>query len=134
MDPRLSAVLAGVAFGIWPLLMNRSGLGGNTSAAVFSGLAFLVVLPFAIREGGLAFNPTMVTFAIGAGIAGGLGLLAFNGMLATATPAQVGRLFVIMILVQVAVPAIYQVIMDGGVSLKEGVGLGFALMAALLLA
>ncbi len=134
MDPRISAVVAGIAFGAWPLLMNRSTLGGNVSAAVFAGIVFLLVLPFAFREGAGDITASMVGFATAAGVVGAIGLLAFNGMLATVTPAQVGRLFVIMILAQVAVPVIYQIIMDGGVSLKEGLGLSFALVAALLLA
>lgn len=44
------AFLAGVFFGLWPLFMNRSGLTGNISAAVFTVGVFVIVSPFALYE------------------------------------------------------------------------------------
>ena len=121
------ALLAGLFFGLWPLCMNRSGLSGNVSSMAFSGLVFLIVAPFAIGE---LKSVTNVNYGmvILAGIFGAIGVMCFNGMLAKATVQSVGTLFVLMIAVQTAVPAIYQAIMNGNVSFSRG--LGFVLTAA----
>src|SRR3989344_923669 len=96
---QIRAVLAGVFFGMWPLLMNRSGLTGNISAAVFSLGTFIVVLPFALRELGGSSTTAAWTMAVGACISGGVGLLLFTGVLAKATPQTVGPLFILMMVV-----------------------------------
>lgn len=69
----------------------------------------------------------------GACVAGGLGLLAFNGMLSRATPQTVGSLFVLMLVVQIATPALYQVINSGEVTVSKAVGFAAAILAAFLL-
>lgn len=129
----LRAVLAGVFFGIWPLLMNRSGLTGNVSSAVFALGALIVVSPFALYEFSGATISVVWTMVVGACIFGGLGLLAFNGMLSKATPETVGSLFVVMIVVQVATPALYQVINGGGLTVSKAIGFAAAILAAFLL-
>ena len=129
----LRAVLAGVFFGIWPLLMNRSGLTGNVSSAVFALGALIVVSPFALYEFSGVTTSVVWTMVVGACIFGGLGLLAFNGMLSKATPETVGSLFVVMIVVQVATPALYQVINGGGLTVSKAIGFAAAILAALLL-
>lgn len=131
MDNLLKALFAGLFFGLWPLLMNRSGLSGTTSSAFFAGLVFLFVLPFAIKSG-LPPNPISWTLVGAAGIAGGLGILCFNGMLASVTPTEVGSLFIVMILVQISVPAL-QMALISGLTLNKAIGLAFAVLAAVLL-
>ena len=84
------AILAGVLFSFWPLLMNRSGLTGNVSSAVFTLGAFIVVSPFALYEFRSTTPSIVWAMAIGACVFGGLGLLVFNGMLSKATPQAVG--------------------------------------------
>lgn len=129
------AILAGILFGAWPLLMNKSGLSGNISSAVFAFGALAIVLPFGIYEfqhvgKSLSIGWALVTTAC---ILGGLGLLAFNGMLAKADPKTVGSLFVLTVVVQVATPALYQVFMDGGLTVRKTTGFMAAILAALLL-
>lgn len=129
---QLKALFAGLFFGLWPLLMNKSGLSGNVSAMAFSGLVLIFVSPFAIGELGHVSNIKwmMVIFA---GLFGAIGVLCFNGMLAKATTQSVGTLFVLMIVVQTAVPAIYQGFINGGISLTKGIGFALAAIAAVLL-
>lgn len=129
------AILAGVLFGAWPLLMNKSGLSGNISSTVFAFGALAIVLPFGIYEFQHVGRGTQVGWALvtSACIMGGLGLLAFNGMLAKADPKTIGSLFVFMIVVQVATPALYQVFMDGGLTIRKTAGFVAAILAALLL-
>ncbi|HLD06037.1 MAG TPA: hypothetical protein VJC16_00700 [Candidatus Nanoarchaeia archaeon] len=104
MTPFTNAVLAGIFFGLWPLIMNRSGLNLITSSAVFYSVGLLVVMPFALR--GASFAGGNGTVAAAAGLAGVLGLLAFNAMLAKTAPQQAAMMFMVMIVVQIAVPAL----------------------------
>ncbi len=71
--------------------------------------------------------------AIGACVFGGFGLLAFSGMLSKATPQTVGALIVLMTVVRISTPALYQVIQDGGLTTSKMIGFAAALLAAFLL-
>ena len=129
---QLKAALAGLFFGIWPLLMHRSGLSGNVSSAAFGLGAFLVVLPFALPKIGQIgeADKTMIILSC---LLGGFGLLSFNGMLSKATKEQVGPLIVLMTVVQIAVPALYQVVIAGKITIAQGAGFAAAILAAILL-
>jgi len=128
----VKALLAGVFFGIWPLLMNRSGLSGNLSSLIFTVVVLCGVTPFAIGKVSNISNANWY-MAIGAGLAGAAGILLFNGMLAKATPQNVATLFIVMMLAQIAVPALYQMFLAGGLSLARGVGMVLAGISAVLL-
>ena len=129
---QIKALLAGLFFGVWPLLMNKSGLNGNVSSMAFSGLVFLLVVPFALRDHGDLSNVRWILVIL-AGAVGAAGIMSFNGMLSKATPQTVGSLFVLMIVVQTAVPAAYQVIMNGGLSVTKSLGFVLAAVAGVLL-
>ncbi len=132
MSLQVKAMLAGLFFGIWPLLMNRSNLSGNLSSAIFTAIVLICVLPFSL---GSTINVTNINWgmALPAGILGALGIMSFNGMLAKATPANVSTLFVLMILVQTVIPATYHIAINGGLNLTKGLGFVFAAIAAILL-
>src|SRR3989344_3826804 len=132
-DLRVMAALAGVFFGLWPLFMNRSGLTGNVSSAVFCVAAFIGVLPFAIKSGGASLATANWLMVVFAGLFGALGLLSFNGMLASASLQNVGTLFVLMTVVQIAIAASYQTIMNGHLSIDKVSGYVAAAVAAYLL-
>lgn len=132
MELQIKAALAGIAFGIWPLLMNRSGLNGNFASLLFTIVILVFVAPFAIGnvpDTSKANWPMLV----GAGIISGLGLLAFNAMLTKATVQNVSSLFVIMIVVQISLPAIYDIAINGGMTATKSLGFILALGAAILL-
>ena len=132
---QVRAAIAGLFFGVWPLLMNRSGLSGNVSSAVFSGLVFLCVFPLSLSGlNGSILSVTSWPFALSAGIAGAVGVLAFNGGLAITTPETVGTFFVMMICVQIAVPAIYQSIVTGTLPVMRAGGFLLATAATYVLA
>lgn len=126
---------AGVFFGIWPLLMQRSGLRATESTVLLVIAAFVIVIPIGLISGTRtsSFAGSSWGFAVLAGVALSMGFFAFNGALAQATPETVGRTFLIMLMVQLAVPAIYHGIMAGGISLKTGLGFVAAIAATLLL-
>ena len=130
---QINAIIAGVFFGVWPLLMSRSGLTGNTSAAVFAFGALLIVLPFALYESRNPPTNIVWVMAIGASIFGGLGLLAFNGMLQKANRETISSLLVLMMMAQIATPVIYQAVMGGGMTTIKALGFATAILAAFLL-
>lgn len=129
----LKATLAGVFFGIWPLFMNRSGLGGNTSSAAFCLVALVGVLPFALQSTGITLPNANWLMVIFAGAFGAAGLLVFGGILAKATPQNIGTIFVFMTVVQITVAAVYQTFMNGGASFSKIGGYITAGVAAYLL-
>ncbi len=128
----VKAVVSGILFGIWPLLMNRSGLSGNLSTFVFATVVLLCV--FVVSFSSLQnITITSLPWAIGAGVVGALALLVFNGILAKATPQAVGTFIVLMIITQILVPAIYQAILNGGLPASKIAGFVLAIVAAVLL-
>lgn len=133
MNPQTKAIIAGLFFGVWPLFMNRSGLNGNVSSAAFSMCTLLAVLPFAFYSSGLVLPQANWTMVILAGGTAALGLLSFNGMLANVTAQEVGALFILMTVVQIAVPALYQTYMNGQLPLDKLGGYCAAVIAAYLL-
>jgi hypothetical protein len=48
----VNAVIAGVLFAAWPLIMKHSGLPGNPASVALCFAAFLVILPFAAKDFG----------------------------------------------------------------------------------
>ena len=128
------AVAAGLFFGFWPLLMQRSMLPGNVSAWVFGAVSLAVVTPFAFKEiGSVPFHEVRWIFGILAGVSGGIGILAFNGGLPKTTSATVSDYFVVMMVVQISVPAIYNILVTGRVTPSKLIGYAFAGIAAYIL-
>lgn len=132
---QLKAALAGALLGLWPLFMNRSGLSGTFGAAIVTALSLAVILPavWTEREAGLATLSGAQWWAVlAAGLTSGLGLLVFNGMIASASPAVIGGLFLLMLVVQASVPAIYAMVV-GGPTIRRALGLLAAGLAIVLL-
>lgn len=128
------SIVAGLLFGTWPLIMNKSKLSGSISPAIFTLVAFMTVLPFAIRNTQNSPADASWKVAVVAGIVGGIALILFNGMLAKATREQVSSLFVLAIVTQTVMPAAYQVYVTKTLPLGKGLGFLAALVAAILLA
>jgi hypothetical protein len=128
------AILTGIFFGIWPLLMNRSGLSGNVASLVLVVVMLGCILPFSVGNLGSIISPDIKwTFAIGASFFGAAGILLLNNILAMATPQRVSLLLVLTFVLQMVVPAVYHVIVTSGVTVTKGAGFAFAIAAAILL-
>ena len=123
------SIVAGLFFGIWPLLMNRSGQSGSFNAAAFAGLVFVFVLPFALKGGTQPFTAVSVLCVLLAGVAGAAGMLALTYMLSHTPGSRIGWMLVTMVLAQVTVSVLYQLLLDGDISLKKAVGLVIAVLA-----
>ncbi len=126
------AILSGVCFGTWPLFLNKSGLSGNASAFVYTFLCLLVLFPFAISEMKNIGNTNWLMM-IAAAVIGAMGVKFFSGMLAVTTAKDTSLMFIVMICVQISVPAIYNIYLERGISPMRGLGLALAFAAAIVL-
>ncbi|MBU6370898.1 MAG: hypothetical protein KGH93_00020 [Patescibacteria group bacterium] len=126
-------VLTGILWGIWPLMMTKSGLKGIPSTFIFTGVMFAVALPlFVFGNMKNAFAGTNLTLAIAAGILGIVGTLLFNEMLADAPGNKVTLLIVLMIITETVVPAVYYAY-NNGFPLKRMIGFALAGLSAAFL-
>jgi len=129
---QLRAVLAGVFFGIYPLLLNRAKLGVNISSAAFCLVVFICVAPFAYGEVG-QLRQTYWVMLLGAGVASAAGMLSMTGFLVKVPADSVAPLIVLMMVTQTVLTACYQIYMDGGVSVSRFLGFVLAAGAIVLL-
>lgn len=128
----VKAILTGILFGSWPLLMNRSGLGGNISSFVLVIVMLVCILPFSIGNFGEIFNANLM-FAVGAAVLGAAGILLLNGILFKATSQNLGPLLVLVFVAQIVVSSVYHIIMTGGITVTKGIGFTLAVVTAILL-
>lgn len=129
---QIQAVLAGLMFGIYPLLLNKSKLGGNIMAAVFTFAVFMFIFPFATGQiknlAGADWRMLLGSAAVSA-----IGMMCMTSYLASSSQSSVGLLVILMVVIQAIVTACYQIAMDRGVSLAKVVGFGCATAAIILL-
>ena len=123
------ALQAGALFALWPILMNRSGLTGNPMAFAFALICFLTVLPFTMGQVNWGI---MSVWSVSAGIFAGFGLLKFANLLGRVSKEQVSDVFVLVLVTQVVVAAIYKVTLTG-LTLKTALGFIGAIIVAILL-
>jgi drug/metabolite transporter (DMT)-like permease len=131
----LYSIAAGILWGVWPLLMNRSGVSGIAATAIFTAVGLTIHLPLAFLSGQMQkvdFN-LLVWFVVASGILAAIGTLCFNTMLAKATPQEVGILFLGMLMVQIASPSIYHLVQSGDYSLRKLTGIIGAFVVVFLL-
>lgn len=124
---------SGVFFGFWPLFMKSSGFSGFQGSFLFSLVCTAVILPFAVYEDPAGWTNGQWLFLAIAGLCGGVGLIMFTSGVMKAPKENLGAYFVMMVLVQMAVPACYHAYMNGSASLKHVSGLIAAVIAVLLL-
>jgi len=134
MELQIKAVLTGILFGLWPLLMNKSGLSGNAASFTLAAGMLICFLPFSVGSIGALFSGNVkVLFVLGAIISGSAGILLLNGILAKTNPQAVSALLVLIFVTQIVVPSIYHIFVTGGLTLVKGTGFALAVIAAILL-
>lgn len=131
------AVFSGLLFGSWPIILKESGLQSYFGSAVYCLVVLGVVGTLSMIYGTGDLAEVKWHYAILGGLVGGIALAAFVYMLTTATRSEVGNLFLITLLCQMLLPALYTVIAnwerDGFPSLKKTAGiLGVFVVAYLL--
>lgn len=126
----LSAV-AGICFGLWPLVMNRVRLDPYVTVIVFLAGSLLFASPAAIFGNWSGISGSQLRVAAVACAISAIGSICFNRMLSTTTVAEVANMFLVMLVVQVAVPA--AVLLRSGASARQIAGLCAAALAVVLL-
>ncbi len=127
----LLMILSGFLFGGWPPVAGLSRMNGWTQTLVFEIFACLVVIPICLFQG-VTIRGTSWPFGALAGIMGGVGVLLFVGILARSKPEDLARLFIINLLAQIAVPAVYNCFV-GGLTAKTIMGFILAVAAVFCL-
>jgi len=67
----------------------------------------------------------------GALATGTISILIFNNTILTVTKEEARYLLIVMIMVQISVPAMLSIFQDGGINIKKGFGFVFAVLAVL---
>lgn len=131
----LQAVISGIMFGLWPILMQRSGIQNVfVSTAVMEVFVLTTLLPLGIMNFRMSeFMKMDWFFTVSASVAAALGVLTFNDGLAKTTVSTVSTYFVFMMVVQVIVPASYHLFINGGFTSSKLLGFAFAGLAAYFL-
>lgn len=130
------SVLAGLCFGIWPLIMKRSGLNPQLAAVMLALLTLLTCLPFLSRANASPseFWKLGAIFAVAAGLINGVGQIFLQRLIGAAERADVSQALIIVVLAQIATTAIGGRLFYGDpFTLKKGAGIILALIAAKLL-
>ena len=132
LELNLKLIVAGVVFGLWPLVLNRTGVGGNTATAILTAIICLMALPFALRSGipsqGVAWGLLIVC-----GLLWGFGTLLYNDVLVRAPKEVLGTSIILMLVMQAVAPVLYHVTVNAGVTLKQAIGIGAAFVAVVML-
>lgn len=129
---QLRAVLAGILFGLYPLLLNRSNLPGNITGMMFSFLVAIFILPFGVSEVPKLAHANWVML-ISAGMLSAIAMMCMTNFLTNNSKEKIGLLIILMIVTQASVTAIFQMMMDRGVSITRLFGFIFAVLAVYLL-
>ncbi|MDO8573086.1 MAG: hypothetical protein Q7S11_05035 [bacterium] len=137
LNPYVEVIIAGIAAGAWPLVMQRSGLIGAPVAIVYSAVSLIAAFGLLWWVGGFKefTQGTSVNWwwAIGAGVLAALALLFLSDVVGKTSPLHLSTLYVLLLIVQISIPAIFYVVINHGVSLKQGIGFILAIVAAFLL-
>ena len=128
----LKAILAGVLFGCWPLFISKSGLGSISATLLTTACTFLFVVPIALTNG-ITIAGSRWWIAVVAGCMAGIGVLAFNDVMIKSKPTTAALMFVIMLVVQTMMPAIYHIAVNQQFSIKTIAGFIAAIIACILL-
>lgn len=126
----LSAV-SGVCFGLWPLVMNRVRLDPFSTVIIFLAGSLLFALPAAFFGQWSTVTMGQLKIAAVACAISAVGTICFNRMLAITSTTEVANMFLLMLVVQVAIPA--TLLLKNGASTRQIAGLVAAAVAIVLL-
>jgi hypothetical protein len=133
----VEVIIAGIAAGAWPLVMQKSGLIGAPVAVVYSGISLLAALALLLATGAFraSAQPTAINWwwAIGAGILAALALLFLSDVVGKTSSVRLSMLYVILLIVQISIPSLFYAVVNHGVSAKQGIGFVLAIAAIFLL-
>ncbi|MDB5259041.1 MAG: hypothetical protein JWO73_249 [Candidatus Taylorbacteria bacterium] len=126
------SVIAGIFFGIYPMLLSQGKASPFLSATMFTFVVWAFVSMFGANEL-REMGKTNWKMIVGAGVASGIGMLCFCGVLSKASKSEVAKLIVLMTIVQIVTTAIWKSIESKSMSLRECLGYATAAVTVALL-
>ena len=130
---QIRAVVAGILFGMWPILMSRSHLNGYISPTLIGLVLFVGSLPLTLLNLNKITPDVVWRLAIASTVVILMGNFVFAVMLEHSPKDKLSSLFVLMLVAQIAVPALYQIFLAGKVTASQAAGFAAAAVAAYLL-
>ncbi len=128
------SILAGIFFGMWPLLMSRSGLSGTMSGVWMNTVAVVVLMLIMFtQDNSVDATPTGLMIGALSGISAAVGLYLLNGILAVVPKETAVTYVLITTIIQVVVYALYQAWLLGSLSLAKLLGFLLAGVSMFLL-
>jgi drug/metabolite transporter (DMT)-like permease len=129
------SVIAGIAFGLWPMLMRKGNVGGLMQSLILSSFTVITVVVLNILYPPQALNVKPL-FAIAGGIVATIGVVFYTTALSKANELKINlsTIVLLQIIMQVMVPVLFQVILDGvGISKEKLAGIFFGVLAIICL-
>jgi len=131
-------VVAGIFYGLWPLLMKRSGFEAHTQSLIYALGGLAVITPWFVSQND---DKTFDLLSVGCGIAvlaamvNGLGTIFYTKGLRALPNQQTGAGVLITLIVIVMTNETTSMLLFGStMTLKKLLGIGSALVAFALLA
>ncbi len=127
-------VIAGLCFGIWPLIMKSSGFNATMASFVLTVVSLLVYLPLLKTNfDATAFLKIGMLLAVASGLLNGIGTVAFQKMVG-AKGMEITQGVLIVIMIQVVITAAGGRLFYGDLfTAKKILGILAAVIAAYLL-
>jgi len=130
---QIQVLLAGIAFGAWPLIYNRGGVHWSIGLLTMTVVTLTMMIPIMYMYG-VPRPSWQWGFPAMAGVVVTIGLFFFNDMLQKTPATEVAPLVVLTIVVQIAVTLVYHLSVNGHFSMLKLVGFALAVGAAFCLA
>jgi hypothetical protein len=130
----LMLLLAGVFFAAWPHVMRESGLSSASALLMYGGAAFVggLVWVGATRQWS-ALQGRALEFGLTSALLNAIGFVAFAYVFTRRTRAQLGRDVLVVLVIQVALNAVWAGYQAGSVSWRLAAGTATALVTIFLL-
>ena len=112
-DPRVLAALAGICFGFWPMLQNRSGVDGSWATAVMAGIAIVAMIPSMATQGLPSTTTGGWTLLSTAGFIQAIGIFAMASLAIKVPGAELPKFLMIAYVIQACVPPAIQLSAGG---------------------
>jgi len=128
------ALTAGLSFGIWPIIMQRSGLNGYMQAFIFSVTLMLMTSVPAMTDYG-EVKSVKWSLAIIASVIAGFGTMFYTSSIARAFSMKQSLAMVILaqILVQTMVPVIIEAVQTKSIGMQRVIGCMLAITSLVFL-
>jgi drug/metabolite transporter (DMT)-like permease len=120
---QILAAIAGICFGLWPIVANKSGVKPYGAALIISAVGFIFIIPMCMMTGGIqSIKMGNWKMLILAGVISTVGFLCINESMSKVDVKRVSELIMILLLVDAVVQGGNHLLTNGGLSLSKLAG------------